>query len=112
MRLEEKKLLQDMMDSAEAIATFIKGKTFEDMQQDQLLRSAIYYQFVIVGEALCQLRVYDNDLVERISESPRIIGFRNQVVHGYSRMDDEITWRIIQTKLPVLREELTRLLSQ
>lgn len=48
----------------------------------------------------------------RISEAGRIIGFRNQVIHGYSKIDDEITWRIIEQKLSVLRTEVDQLLQE
>jgi len=51
-------------------------------------------------------------MAKRISEYARIIGFRSQVVHGYAKIDDEITWRIFQDKLPVLLKELTQLLAE
>jgi uncharacterized protein with HEPN domain len=50
--------------------------------------------------------------VDGISEHSRIIAFRNQIIHGYARIDDEITWRIIQDKLPILLEELKGLLAK
>jgi uncharacterized protein with HEPN domain len=77
-----------------------------------LLRSAIYFKFVIIGEALAQLAKQDPAAAGRISEVPRIIGFRNQIIHGYAKIDDEITWRIIETKVPILIEELEQLLSE
>ena len=92
---EAKKLLTDMLEAAQLIHGFIAGKTLFDMTQDKLLRSGVYFQFTIIGEALSKLRAFDAALAGRISESPRIIGFRNQVIHGYSKIDDEITWRII-----------------
>ena len=112
MRSESRKLLEDMREVAEAIAVFVTGKCLSDFASDALLRSGIYFQFIIIGEALSQLRTSDEDTTERISEYWRIIGFRNQIVHGYARIDDEITWRIVQDKLPVLRCELERLLRQ
>ena len=65
-----------------------------------------------MGEALAQLRQQDEATALRISEFARIIGFRNQVVHGYGKIDDEITWRILQAKLPVLRRELELLQAE
>ena len=109
---EHKKFLFDMQRSAILITQFIAGKSVSDFKQDQLLRSAVYYQFTIIGEALSQLRAIDSGIEQRISETPRIIGFRNQVIHGYGKIGDEITWRIIQTKLPILINELTALLAQ
>lgn len=101
-----------MSDAAEAIIAFSRGKNLSDLQSDPLLRSGIYFQFIVIGEALTQLRTSDAATVERISEYRRIIGFRNQIVHGYAKVDDEITWRIVQDKLPILRSELEQLLAE
>ncbi len=112
MQIESKKLLFDMQTAAGLIASFLEQATAEDFRSDQLLRSAVYYQFTIVGEALTQLRERDAVLAERISEYARIIGFRNQVVHGYGKINDDVTWKIIQDKLPILRRELEQLLAE
>jgi uncharacterized protein with HEPN domain len=34
------------------------------------------------------------------------------VVHGYGVIRDDVTWQIIQDKLPILRRELTELLAE
>jgi uncharacterized protein with HEPN domain len=73
--------------------------------------AGVYYEFAIIGEALAQVRQLDSTVLDHISENSRIIGFRNQIIHGYGRIDDEITWRIAETKLSVLRKELEALLS-
>ena len=91
MQLESKKLLLDMQAAADRIAAFLRNKSVADFMSDEMLRSAVYYQFTIVGEALAQLRVRDEVTAESISESDRIIGFRNQVVHGYGKINDEVT---------------------
>lgn len=48
----------------------------------------------------------------RISEHRRIISFRNVLIHGYSAIDNEIVWSIVETKLPILRAEVDALLAQ
>lgn len=108
---EARKLLADMADAANSIGEFAEGKTVTDFARNKLLRAAIYYEFVIIGEALSRLKALDENLVGQISEHWRIIGFRNQIIHGYAKIDDEITWQIIQGKLPTLRSELAQLLG-
>lgn len=108
---EIRKLLVDMRDAAGALAEFSAGKELADFARDKLLRSAIYYQFVLIGEALAQLRSLDEPTAEKISEYWRIIGFRNQIIHGYAKIDDEITWRIVKDKLPILRREVEEALK-
>src|SRR5881394_4325738 len=100
---EVKKFLADALQSAVFIEDFARGKSLADLGTDELLRSAIYYKFVIIGEALTQMRRLDEATFERISEVHRIVGFRNQIIHGYPGIRDTITWQIIQDKLPILR---------
>lgn len=108
---EVRALLLDMREAANSIAEFAAGNDIVTFLSDKKLRSAAYYQFAIVGEALSRLRDLDSATIDKISEHWRIIGFRNQIIHGYAKIDDEITWRIIENKLPVLRRELDELLS-
>lgn len=106
MRPEAKKLILDMVESVRLVAEFSQGRTLQNLQSDQLLRSAIFFQFTILGEALSQLRHLDDDAFESITDARKIVGFRNQIIHGYAKIDDEITWRILVDKLPILRREL------
>lgn len=69
------------------------------------------WNFVIIGEALSQLNKLDSATAELITESRRIIAFRNQLIHGYGFIKNEITWDIVQEKLPVLLADVTNLLQ-
>jgi uncharacterized protein with HEPN domain len=109
---ESRKYLADMLEAAKSIGEFSAGKTLADFSGNKLLRGGIYYQFMIIGEALAQMRVNDSETAEKITDYSRIIGFRNQLIHGYGKLDDEITWRIIADKLPILLRELTSLLAE
>jgi uncharacterized protein with HEPN domain len=111
MQPESRKFLTDVREAARSVSTFTTGRALEDFKTDNLLKSAVYWQFAIIGEALSQLRRIDPPVLPQISESNRIIAFRNQIIHGYSVIDDEITWRIVQDKLPVLLKEVEFLLK-
>ena len=65
----------------------------------------------MIGEALSQLCKIDPHSAEQINEWRRIIGFRNQLIHGYGVIKDEITWDIIESKLSVLLQDVERLLA-
>jgi uncharacterized protein with HEPN domain len=112
MRPEVKKFLSDALECAVEIEGFSRGKTLADMDHDSMLRAAIYHKFVIIGEALTQMRRIDEATFERISEVHRIVGFRNQIIHGYQIIRNNVTWQIIQDKLPILRRELEELLAE
>jgi uncharacterized protein with HEPN domain len=108
---ESQKRLGDMVKCAALIEQFMVGKSLADFMSDELLRSGVYYQFLIIGEALTAIRDTERPVAEQITEYQRIIAFRNQVIHGYQKIDDEITWRIIEQKVPILRRELEELLK-
>jgi uncharacterized protein with HEPN domain len=61
---------------------------------------------------LAQLARIDEPLAARISEYRRIIAFRNILIHGYADVDDGLVWDVIETKLPVLRQEIESLLRE
>jgi uncharacterized protein with HEPN domain len=82
MQPETRKRLDDMLGAADAIGRFVAGKTMADYLADELLRAGVYHEFSIIGEALSQIRKSEPDVAERISEYDRIIGFRNQIIHG------------------------------
>lgn len=109
MELEAKKLIYDLDQATELIADFTQGKQLRDYKADALLRSAVERQFEIVGEALNRLKKIDPDVVIRINDYQRIIGFRNVLAHGYDLISDEVVWDIVQNKLPGLRQEIAEI---
>lgn len=112
MLLEVKKLLEDMRRAAELINKFVAGKTLADYETDSMLRAAVERQFEIIGEALNRLIKTDPSIAARITGTPRIIAFRNILIHGYDLVDCEIVWDVIETHLPVLSKEVEALLAE
>ena len=112
MRHEAKKYLYDITQAAELIARFTAGKTFADYLEDPMLRAAVERKFEIIGEALVQLSKRDAPTVARIGEYPRIIAFRNILIHRYADVDDRLVWDIVEGKLAALRREAAALLGE
>jgi uncharacterized protein with HEPN domain len=112
LRRDPKVLLWDAKDAADAIAAMTSGKTFEQLVGDIVLRSAVERQFEIVGEALARLARVDESTAKLIPNLPRIIAFRNILVHGYAEIDHARVWLVIEKHLPRLRDTLTELLAR
>jgi uncharacterized protein with HEPN domain len=112
MQPESAALLRDILDAADSIFAATTTKTKTDFLADRILIAAVHWHFCVIGEALSQLHRKDAAVAEQISEWKRIISLRNRLIHGYSLIQPQITWRIITSKLPVLRDELQTLLKE
>ena len=70
------KHLYDIREATAAIFRFIRGKTFDDYEQDELLRSGIERKFEMIGEALNRIRRDDPTILDKIREHRNIVSFR------------------------------------
>ena len=43
---------------------------------------------------------------------PRIVAFRNVLIHGYATVDNRLVWGVIETSLDPLRDTLASLLAR
>lgn len=111
MRREPRAFLWDARGAADAILQFTRGKSEAEFIGDHLLRSAVERQFEIIGEALGQLAKSAPDLAQQISDLPRIVAFRNILIHGYAVIDPALVWRVVCESLPGLRAQLDALLA-
>ena len=112
MRLESRKLLEDVRQAAELILQFATGRTIRDYSENALLRSGIERQFEIIGEAINRLAKLDAATASRISQRRRIIDFRNILIHGYDLVDTNVVWDVVQNDLPALLREVEALLAE
>jgi uncharacterized protein with HEPN domain len=111
MRPDARAYLWDAVQAAEAVQAFSRGQTYDSFIEDHMVRSAVERQLQIVGEALAQLAKIDPESAAKLPDLPRIIAFRNILVHGYAGIDYETVWRLIEEKLPELLANLTALLD-
>ena len=111
MHADARKLLWDAQQAAERIARFTSGKTFPDYEADEYLRSAVERQFEIIGEALSKLGRVDSATAAEVPDAPRIVAFRNVLIHGYASVDNRLVWGVIESNLLRLRTALDTLLA-
>jgi uncharacterized protein with HEPN domain len=111
MPRDARKYLFDIGEASNLISQFVAGKTLDDYLKSALLQSGVERQFEIIGEALGQLAKVDQQLASQITDYQKIVSFRNVLIHGYADVDDELVWDIVETRLPVLRGEVERLVT-
>jgi uncharacterized protein with HEPN domain len=112
MRRDPRKYLWDARRAAELVMEFTADADRARYHDDLLLRSAVERQFEIIGEALHQLSRHDQELARLIPDLPRIVAFRNRLIHGYAVTDHDVVWNTVTTDLPALREQLDELLTE
>lgn len=97
---EPRKLLFDVQQAVRSVATFTRGKTFQDCESDAMLRSAVERQLEIGGEPLNQLARVDQAAAASVGDYRRIISFRNLLIHDYAAVDDRVVWDIVLADVP------------
>lgn len=87
--------LWDARLAGEKIVRFTEGHTLDGYLADDLVRSAVERQFLIVGEALNGLRRSFPLLAGRIPDIDHIVAFRHRLVHAYATIDDRRVWAFV-----------------
>jgi len=106
------KHLYDIGEAASAIIRFVHGKTYDDYEDDELLRSGVERKFEIIGEALNRINKDDPGVFGKIRERRSIVSFRNFLAHGYDRIDDRIVWGIVEEDIGNLLEDVENLIRE
>jgi uncharacterized protein with HEPN domain len=111
-QLEVQTRLAHIVGAAEKVLRFTEGMSFENYETDDVIASAVERQLTIIGEAVTKIAHTDAEAAARIGDFPRIIAFRNQLMHNYPNIDDNVVWTIVQREVPVLLERVRALLAE
>lgn len=95
-------LLRDITRASVAVDAFIVGRSREAFIDDDLLRSAVMYKLIVIGEAVNRLSP-DLRAAHGEIDWPGIVAFRNRATHGYFAVDWSIAFEIASADLPALR---------
>jgi uncharacterized protein with HEPN domain len=91
----------DMLLASRKAFEHARGLSEEQFQASSLHQDAILRQLTIIGEAAkrvsTEFRASHSEVQWR-----QVAGFRDVVVHDYSRVDMQEVWRIVQEDLPTL----------
>jgi len=106
------KCLYDIKLAIREIDSFFENqpRNYENYIQNSLLKRAIERNLEIIGEAMS--RILKEDPGFHIENSKKIIGLRNQIIHGYDSISDESIWGVVNIHLPKLRTEIDLLIDK
>jgi uncharacterized protein with HEPN domain len=94
----------DLVDSTRTVRSYLDGISRERWDEDRVLRDAVLYRLLLLGEIASAL---PDSLRDRYPDVAwrQIRAFRNLAVHKYFSVDWAVVWQISQQEVPVLEEQ-------
>jgi uncharacterized protein with HEPN domain len=109
MRDDRERLL-DIHEAIENVRKYAaRGK--DAFRNDELIQTWILHHIQILGEAAARI---SDEFQERHPDIPwfKIVGMRNILVHDYFNIDIDAVWSVVENDLPVLYNQIGRLLRR
>jgi len=109
MEYDIKACLKDIEQAIFEINEFLpKERNFFAFQKDLKTRKAVERNIEIIGEAMDRILKADPKI--QITDSRKIVDTRNRIIHGYDIVSDDVIWLIVNKSLPILEQEVKKLL--
>jgi uncharacterized protein with HEPN domain len=112
LQREVQKLLWDILIAGEDILSFTEGMEYHDYLSDRIMQAAVECKFEIIGEALNAAIRLDSSIQTYIPDTPKIISFRNRLIHGYDTISPAVVWGILIEDLRNLMSVVGRMLNE
>ncbi|MGD9975910.1 MAG: DUF86 domain-containing protein [Desulfatirhabdiaceae bacterium] len=102
--------LSDILESIEAIESFVDNVDFDFFRQDRKTFSASIRELEIIGEAVKNI---PDDLKDQYPHVlwQQIRAFRNKITHEYFGIDVRIVWDVVINELPLLKQHVQHMMQ-
>jgi uncharacterized protein with HEPN domain len=94
----------DLVDSTRAVRDYLDGISREHWDEDRVLRDAVLYRLLLLGEIASALPDALRDRYPDVAWR-QIRAFRNLAVHKYFSVDWAVVWQIAREEVPVLEQQ-------
>ena len=109
--LKDRIRLEHIVEAADNISRYTAGKTFDDLQADDMMCYAVVYNILAIGEAAYHLtKAFLRAHPETQWEG--IMKMRNVLAHDYYKLKLQTVWEVVQHDLPPLKQQVTRYLNE
>lgn len=107
----DKERLRHILEAIDRVVRYTKGKSQEDLLNDDMIYYAVVKNIEIMGEAANMLT---DSFVSTHPQTPwkMVKGMRNYIVHEYFQIDDTVVWDVVKNDLPKLRTQVLSYLSE
>lgn len=106
----QKLYLADIMESIQAIESFVVDTDFKTFAGDRKTFAATVRELEIIGEAV---RNISDEIKARYPDVlwQEIRAFRNMITHEYFGIDAKIVWDVVQNELGTLKQQAKLILE-
>ena len=103
--------LQHILDECNYITAVSKGKSLEELLEDETMKRALTRSIEIIGEAVKKL---DDEFKAKQPhiEWKKIARSRDRIIHHYFGIDYDIIWQIITEKIPPLKDYIGEIITE
>jgi uncharacterized protein with HEPN domain len=102
--------LKHMLDSGQAVLSFVKGKKRTHLKTNRLLVSGIIRELEILGEAAGKVSQKTKNMFPKLPWK-QLVGMRNRLIHAYFNVDHDIIWKTVKSNLPSFCRQLEKIID-
>ncbi|MEX2189385.1 MAG: DUF86 domain-containing protein [Bacteroidota bacterium] len=110
MQRNDSLYLKHIREAIHKIGQYTKGVSRPSFQKNSLIQDAVIRQIEIIGEASKRL---SEDIRASNPDIPweDISGMRYKLVHDYFGVDLEKVWLTVQTDIPTLKKQISKIIK-
>jgi uncharacterized protein with HEPN domain len=103
--------LNDILQAIAKINGYVQGQTLDQFKANNLTIDAVALNLMIIGEAA---RNIPDEIQKRhpAVDWRNIVGLRNIITHEYFRLNLDRIWNLIEVELPLLHEQINKILEE
>jgi uncharacterized protein with HEPN domain len=99
----------DILIAIDKINRYTKNlSTSNELLYNELVWDGVIRELQIIGDATNKLLKYK--IIDE--KNRRIVDFRNNIVHGYFGVDQDIVWDVVSTKIIEYKSELFEIINE
>jgi len=108
MKKDDLIYVDHILDSIKKIEKYTDTLTIHDFVENELVQDGVIRNFEIIGEATKHL---SKSFRDKYSDIPwkQIAGMRDILIHDYLGIDIYSVWETIETDIPQLKHQLSRI---
>ncbi|PNQ05803.1 DUF86 domain-containing protein [Mesotoga sp. B105.6.4] len=108
---DAEKHIEEILRLIGEIEVFLQGVSFDEFEHNRSINYSVLYALLLIGETVKRIPPSFRTAHSNIPWK-EIAGTRDVLIHDYLETDLEIVWKTVQDSLPVLKNDLLRILNE